>query len=318
MQNNQLFSKEALDKLRSPERLDVMLSITTPIGWMLMITIGCFLFAILLWSIFGALAVKADGMGLIMDSAGIVNVTHTSGGKIEHLYVSPGQKVTYGDLLAVIEQPDLEADMNLAKYNVENADSGRDVKQHVSEFNNREFSFENSKNIYSWFDGIVDEIPFREGSFLQAGAPLCSIRLTEGSDDLTGVLYIPVEYGKRVEPGMTVQLVPNGVDASESGSLIGIVRSVSQYPVTEIAVQNRLGNVQLANWIFQKQKSALTEVYFELVKDKKSKSGYLWTSKIGEHKPVTPGSFCIGSVVIDRKPPIDRVFYKISQWLRSR
>ncbi len=70
MKGEQIFSKEALEKLRSPERLDVLLPITTPIGWMLMIAIGILLLSVLLWSVFGAFTVKADGMGLIMDSAG--------------------------------------------------------------------------------------------------------------------------------------------------------------------------------------------------------------------------------------------------------
>lgn len=35
-------------------------------------------------------------------------------------------------------------------------------------------------------------------------------------------------------------------------------------------------------------------------------------------KPITPGSFCTGSIIIERKPPTEKVFYKLSQWLRSR
>lgn len=41
-------------------------------------------------------------------------------------------------------------------------------------------------------------------------------------------------------------------------------------------------------------------------------------SQIGEHKSITAGSFCTGSIIIDRQPPIEKVFYKISQLLRSR
>ena len=129
---------------------------------------------------------------------------------------------------------------------------------------------------------------------------------------------MPVDKGKRIESGMTMQLAPNGVDVSESGSLMGVVRSVSQYPVSAESVRQKLGNAQLAQWIQQKQDSALMEVNFDLVKDEDSESGYLWTSMIGEHKPITAGSFCTGSIIIERRPPIEKVFYKLSQWLRSR
>ena len=110
----------------------------------------------------------------------------------------------------------------------------------------------------------------------------------------------------------------NGVDVSMSGSLLGTVRSVSQYPVSAQSVQRHLGNEHLAQWILQSEQSAVMEVTFDLVKDESSESGYLWTSKVGEHKPITAGSFCTGSIIIERKPPIEKVFYKLSQWLRSR
>ena len=153
---------------------------------------------------------------------------------------------------------------------------------------------------------------------LSAGNPICSVRITQDREDLTGILYIPVDKGKRVQPGMSIQLAPNGVDVSQSGSLLGVVRTVSQYPMTIQGIQQHLGNAQLAQWILQAQNSSVMEVTFDLVKDPDSESGYLWTSQVGEHKPITAGSFCTGSIIIERKPPIEKVFYKLSQWLRSR
>ena len=64
-EQKQLFSKEAMDKLRSPERLDMLFPITTPTGWIMMAAILVLLFSIVLWSILGAFTVQATGMGLI-------------------------------------------------------------------------------------------------------------------------------------------------------------------------------------------------------------------------------------------------------------
>ena len=143
-------------------------------------------------------------------------------------------------------------------------------------------------------------------------------RLTQNRDELTGVFYIPVDKGKRVEPGMTVQLAPNGVDVTQTGSLIGVVKSVSQYPISAEGVRKGLGNAQLAQYVLSQGGGAAVEVKFDLVKDASSESGYLWTSVVGKHRPITAGSFCTGSIVIEREPPIEKVFYKISQWLRNR
>ena len=47
----EIFSKEALDKMRSPEKLDTVLPITSPVSWMGLIAVAAMLFAVVLWSI---------------------------------------------------------------------------------------------------------------------------------------------------------------------------------------------------------------------------------------------------------------------------
>ena len=44
---------------------------------------------------------------------------------------------------------------------------------------------------------------------------------------------------------------------------------------------------------------AAVEVRFDLVRDEDSPSGYLWTSSVGEHKPITAGSYCTGSNILE-------------------
>ena len=267
---------------------------------------------------------------MILDSAGVVNISHTVSGKVTDVYVKTGSRVQKGDLVARMEQPEQSADTRMAQYGTELGVNDRDVQSRVYEFDAKRYQQAARENIFSDYEGIVGEVMVAEGQLISAGSPICSIRLTQDRDELQGVFYIGVEKGKRVEPGMTIQLAPNGVDITQTGSLIGVVKSVSQYPVSAEGVRKGLGNSQLAQYVLQKdggaaveirlQKDggAAVEIRFELVKDADSKSGYLWTSVVGHHKPVTAGSYCTGSVVIERQPPIEKVFYKISQWLRSR
>lgn len=318
MDINKIFSREALNKLRSPEKLDTLLPITTPINWMALTAIGILLFSVVLWSIFGAFTVKVDGRGMIMDSAGVVNVSHISEGKIKQIYVHSGSKIKKGDLIARMEQPVQDADTRMSQYNIALSQSDRDAMSRASEHDAKKTQELVNEYIYSDYDGIVDEIMVETGSIINVGTPICSIRRTQNRDELTGVLYIPVEQGKRVEPGMSIQLSPNGVDTSQSGWLLGVVRSVSQYPISTTAMNKVLGNEQLVQYILNNEQGAVMEVKFDLVKDENSESGYLWTSFVGKHKPITAGSFCTGSIIIDRVPPIEKVFYKFSQWLRSR
>ena len=318
MNNEQIFNRAALDKLRSPEKLDSLIRITGPVGWMGLISIAVLCFAIVLWSFYGSFTEKADGKGLILDSAGVVNITHTAGGKLTELYVQTGDHVHKGQLVAHMEQPEQSVDTRMAQYGTGLATDDRDVQGRVYQYDAKRHQQAAREDIYSDYDGVVDEVMAAEGELLQPGSPVCSVRLTQNRDELTGVFYIPVDKGKRVEPGMTVQLAPNGVDVTQTGSLIGVVKSVSQYPISAEGVRKGLGNAQLAQYVLSQGGGAAVEVRFDLVKDESSESGYLWTSVVGKHRPITAGSFCTGSIVIEREPPIEKVFYKISQWLRSR
>lgn len=318
MAKQDLFSEEALEKLRSPDRLDMMLPIASPVAWVILVAVGVFLFSVLVWSIFGAFTVTATGMGLLMDSAGVVNVYNNATGKVEDIYVRTGTQVKAGDLIARVSQVDKEAAARLKQQGVWLAASDRDAKSRVHDFDTEQYEKNATGAIYSDYNGIVDEVMVNRGEMVSGGKPICTVRCTERSDELIGLLYIPMENGKRVEPGMTIQLSPNNVDVTESGNLVGVVRSVSQYPVTGQSVEKNLGNREFAQWISNQQGSALLEVRFSLVEDKSSPSGYLWTSVTGKQKTISPGVFCTGSIVIERDPPIEKVFYKISQWLRNR
>jgi hypothetical protein len=145
---------------------------------------------------------------------------------------------------------------------------------------------------------------------------VCSIRLDQRREDIVAVLYVPADSGKKIEPGMVAQLVPSGADQKEDGNLLGVVRSVSLYPVSSSGIMRTLGNSDVVNWIMQKVGSAVMEVRVDLVRDPGSPSGYLGSSKVGNHKPLTVGTICTGSIVTDRQPPLSRMFKKLSQWLR--
>ena len=314
-----IFSREALEKLRSPERLDTMLPITTPITWMALAGILVLVIAIILWSVFGSFTVKVDGMGMIVDSGGVVNVMHPAAGQIREVYVNLGDKVKKGDLLASLNTNAQLTDSAISRYSIGQGKDDRDVVNRALQFDEKVSQKLDNDNIYSTDDGVIDELIATPGLVVSAGSPLFTIRRTEGSKNLTGIFYIPVEKGKRVHPGMTIQLAPNGVDVSQSGSLIGVVRTVSQYPISEKSIQQGLGdNAFMAQWVLGQSKSAMMEIKFDLVLDPGSESGYLWTSTVGQHKPITAGSFCTGSIIIERIPPLQKVFYKFSQWIRNR
>ena len=261
-----------------------------------------------------------------MKKALITGVTGQDGSFLSELLLDKGYEVhgiirrasvDHRERIAHLEQPEQSADTRMAQYGTGLAANDRDVQGRVYEYDAKRYQQTAREEVYSDYDGIVDEVMVAEGDIVAAGNPICSVRLTQDRDELTGVFYIPVDKGKRVEPGMTIQLAPNGVDVTQTGSLIGVVKSVSQYPISAEGVRKGLGNAQLAQYVLSHGGAAVV-VKLDLVKDADSESGYLWTSVVGKHRPITAGSYCTGSIVIERQPPIEKVFYKISQLLRSR
>ena len=315
---DKLFSREALDKMRSPEKLDTLLHITTPVAWIGLSAIVLLLLGVVMWSIMGSFTVKADGYGLIMDTGGVRKVLAMTSGQVSDVYVGTGAKVQKNQKLFSLSQTVMSMD-TLATWNsIELGTHINDVEQRVNNHDGKRMAEEASEQIYSPYNGIVTELLVDPGTVVQAGEELATIRLNEERNDLIGVMYVSVEKGKRLEPGMSIQLAPNGADTSQSGSLLGVVRSVSEYPVDQKSMARNLGNSQLSQTILQQLQNSAVEVRFDLIKNEKDESGYLWTSMVGKHNQITPGTYVTGSVVIDRKPPIEKVFYKISQWLRNR
>ena len=163
MTNDKIFNPKALEKLRSPDKLDSMIRITGPVGWMGLAAVALLCFAIVLWSIYGSFTEKAEGYGLLLDSAGVVNITHVAAGKVTDVYVKTGVRVRKGDRIARMEQPEQSADTRMAQYGTELGTSDRDVQSRVYQFDAKRYQQAARENIYSDYEGIVGEVMVAEG-----------------------------------------------------------------------------------------------------------------------------------------------------------
>ena len=232
--------------------------------------------------------------------------------------VTTGSRVKRGDIIAKISQAVVDSEILDARQKVLTAANRQEMLNSAANLNALMDREERTTNVASTCDGVVTEVQANEGDILNPGSTvLCTIRKEHYVNELTAMMYIPADTGKRVEPGMTIQLAPSGVDTNLKGSLMGVVRYVSEYPVSSGRMVKVLGSTELAGWIMQKLNGAVMEVRVDLIKDKSSQSGYLWTSVVGKHPPITSGSVCSGKIITERMPPLEKVFLKLSQWLRN-
>lgn len=106
-EKNPLFRKAALDKLSSPERLDVLMQVTSPKGWLALATVGAILAAIIVWSVVGEIPERLQGQGMII--SGLREIKATSTGVIDEFNLTQGGEVREGQLIARLKREDVAA-----------------------------------------------------------------------------------------------------------------------------------------------------------------------------------------------------------------
>lgn len=104
-----------MEKLSSPERLDVMMQITSPGGWVALIALGVIIVSLVVWSVVGSISIKVDGKGMLIRGGAVLDVTSIGSGRISSIVVKPGDTIEEGQVVARLGQPDLELKIANAK-----------------------------------------------------------------------------------------------------------------------------------------------------------------------------------------------------------
>ena len=106
--SKQLFRESALERLSSPERLDALMTVTTPRGWLALVAIGLVLGGTLVWGFAGRTQETIDGNGILLRRGGLAQVQAVAAGTITEIAVKSGDRVEPGQILARLAQPELE------------------------------------------------------------------------------------------------------------------------------------------------------------------------------------------------------------------
>lgn len=103
-----IFRKVSIERLSSPEQLDQLIPVTTPLSWMSLAAVMLFLATVLFWGFLGEVPSKVHGQGILLKKESLHDVVSLGAGRIESLSVHVEDVVNAGSVLAVLAQPDLE------------------------------------------------------------------------------------------------------------------------------------------------------------------------------------------------------------------
>src|SRR5690606_37469232 len=102
-----LFRKKALERLNTPDRLDSLLTVTTPRGWIALGAAALLLVAALTWSVFGSVPVRIPARCILLSSTAVTYVISGVAGQITDLRPRVGDEIRRGDVVARVARPEL-------------------------------------------------------------------------------------------------------------------------------------------------------------------------------------------------------------------
>jgi|ERR1700693_451150 len=106
-QKPNLFRKEALERLSSPERLDQVVRIVSPKDWLFLCCLGGIVLLAFAWSIWGRLPTAVTGTGVLIRPHQIVDVQAPASGRLLAFNFHAGDPIKPGDVLGTIDQVEI-------------------------------------------------------------------------------------------------------------------------------------------------------------------------------------------------------------------
>lgn len=408
--NDAVFRKVSIERLSSPEQLDQLMRVTTSKGWLALTTLGGILIMALVWGFLGNIPTRVQGTGVLIRTGGIFDVVPLSSGQVTDIAVRPGDMVQEGQVVARIEQPHLQDQLQQARARLEEQrsrhqsilqfgtntstlqnnlaqeqDDGIEqtlqglqeqvswleerienqtrlfeeglIKKHdllasrqqlqstlerieqlqaerrqiairmqslqnqrqqetftsqqqINELERQiadlEDQLEAATRVISPYSGRILEIMAEVGGIMAQGHPLLRLdRVGDNVQDLEAVLYLPALDGKKVKPGMGVQITPTTIKREEHGFMLGSVTRVSDFPSTPEGMSRVLKNNRLVETL--SGGGATYETYATLKLDPATFSGYKWSSKDGPETQIQSGTLCLATITVETRRPIDLV-----------
>ena len=109
------FRKEALKKLSSPDDLDRLMPVTDSRGWIALLAGGILLLSVVVWGFLGNIPVTVPGEGITMVSGSIDAIYLRTNGVLRQFTVKGGDVVQKGQVIGVVEQPELREAVETAR-----------------------------------------------------------------------------------------------------------------------------------------------------------------------------------------------------------
>lgn len=271
-----LYRKSSLERISSPEQLDKVLKVTSPMSWLALIGVTLIVAVTVVWSIIGTIPVTITTKGIVSSPVGSNAVYTQEAGTVVSVRVRVGDEIHLGDPVLTYK------------------DASNTIE-----------------TIYADQVGTVAALVVNNGDALTPGNEV--IRVTPSAQGAQMIVcYVPLAQAKKLERGMLVNVSLDSLDSSSYGNMAARVINIDQYAASADGMSGVIGANNNLSSVFT-QEGAVVAVACELYPDDSTTSGYYWSNEKGAGITVTNGSLVTAKIVTEEVAPITKLFSKLSE-----
>jgi HlyD family secretion protein len=108
------FRKVPLERLSSPDQIDRLITLTSPVGWISVVALGILLASVVVWGFLGSVPTRVQGAGILVARGGQVFDAMASAAGTLSTEAAIGTAVKRGDLIATLDNARAEQELQHA------------------------------------------------------------------------------------------------------------------------------------------------------------------------------------------------------------
>jgi HlyD family secretion protein len=151
--------------------------------------------------------------------------------------------------------------------------------------------------------GTVTEISASLGDVVATGTPI--VRISTNAQKMDVLLFVSPADGKRVKPGFSASIEPSVVKREEFGSVVGIVASISELPLSNAAINAILHNDKLVEQFSQNGSPVVIRA--DLISDPNTVSQLTWTTGSGPNFDIESGTMAKAAITVSTQAPVSLI-----------
>lgn len=278
---NDLFRKDALDGIASPERVDQYIHVSSISTFVILGALFLFMVGVLVWGFCGHVSESVTIKGVVFPFEGTRSVTLPEDGVTRELYVKRGDYVRAGDRLALVSV-------------------------------NQRFSL-----LISPYEGTVLSAKERSTDFA-AYEPIVNLfRQDSARRNREIVAVTSFENLRKLKDRMPVQVSPIDLPREKYGYMRGRIVEIADYPLSRQEALEYLKVDSYVSDIFPEKEEATYVVRILLEEDPERPGKILWSHAREEEQKIAMGTFCDIQIVTRRLPVYRKLFEEIDEKARA-